>query len=243
MIIVAKWFGRLGNNIIQLSNVIDIAMAESHYIAFKVPAHPFFDLSLIERYFSEAKNEKVITDEDNFFYKHRLPYPQSVFERNATPRNALLKKAFCVHNVEKGPDDEVVVHVRSGDVFSALPSPQYVPPPMSYQLRELGRNRYRRIKIVCEDRANPVVRALLRLYKNASHAIQPLTHDIKTILGAANIIQSMGTFVPSLMQLSNNIKFIHPSFDRTANRAYYEVASPWKNTYNQLRALMSYRCK
>ena len=36
MLILKKWCGRLGNNIIQLSNIIDIALKEEHNITFYV---------------------------------------------------------------------------------------------------------------------------------------------------------------------------------------------------------------
>ena len=35
MIIVNDWYGRLGNNIIQLANIIDLALFYKHNINFK----------------------------------------------------------------------------------------------------------------------------------------------------------------------------------------------------------------
>ena len=51
MIILKRWYGRLGNNIIELSNAIHIAIAFKHNIKINVQ-HRFFDLSLIEEYFN-----------------------------------------------------------------------------------------------------------------------------------------------------------------------------------------------
>ena len=56
MIILDAWYGRLGNNIIQLSNIIDIAIAYKHNIKIKVKKLHFFDLSVIEKCFNEYNN-------------------------------------------------------------------------------------------------------------------------------------------------------------------------------------------
>ena len=77
---------------------------------------------------------------------------------------------------------------------------------MSYYCKFLDKNNYTKIIIVCEDRINPVVNKLLKLYKNAVYNKNSLTEDIKIILGATNIISSVGTLVSSLIMLSNNIK-------------------------------------
>ena len=45
MLIFEKWCGRLGNNIIQLSNVIDIALFYKHNICFKT-THEFFNVKI-----------------------------------------------------------------------------------------------------------------------------------------------------------------------------------------------------
>ena len=51
MIIFNELFGRLDNNIIQLSNIIDIAIAYKHNIKINVKKIPFFDLSVINSAF------------------------------------------------------------------------------------------------------------------------------------------------------------------------------------------------
>ena len=62
------------------------------------------------------------------------------------------------------------------------------------------------IIIVSEDKKNPVVEKLLKLYKNSEYNKNSLTKDIKIILGATNIVYSVGTFIPSILLMSNNYK-------------------------------------
>ena len=49
----------------------------------------------------------------------------------------------------------------------------------------------------------------VKLYKNAIWKKNTLEEDIRIILGATNIIFSVGTFIPSLMLLSNNNKYLY----------------------------------
>ena len=70
----------------------------------------------------------------------------------------------------------------------------------------ISKYKYEKIHIICEDTINPVVNKLLKLYKNAIYEKNTLEKDIRIILGATNIIYSVGTFIPSLMLLSSNIK-------------------------------------
>ena len=44
-------------------------------------------------------------------------------------RKELLKKAFKLKNIKKLPENDLVIHIRSGDIFSSTPHPYYVPPP------------------------------------------------------------------------------------------------------------------
>lgn len=61
MLIIKRWFGRLGNNICQISNVIDICIYYKHNVIFNVK-HPLFNLKLIENYFSKYNNSEKVAD-------------------------------------------------------------------------------------------------------------------------------------------------------------------------------------
>lgn len=240
MIILNNWFGRLGNNIIQLSNIIDIAITYKHNIILNVN-HKLFDLSVIQNYFNKYNNDEKITDKYNFFYKHKLPYVDDIFKNNIEERNNILKKSFLIKNSKKLPENELVIHIRSGDIFSSNPHPSYVPPPLSYYVKHINKYDYEKIIIVCEDTKNPVVDKLLKLYKNSVYSKNSLEEDIKIILGATNIVYSIGTFIPSLMLLSENIKYIYGSaFDNKEQQDYYKIMKPWRNTQKQREYILNY---
>lgn len=245
MILFNQLYGRLGNNIIQLSNMIHIAIAYKHNIKFNVKIN-FFDLSIIEKYFNNYDNNEIITDKHNFFYKDKVTFSSEIFEKNIEERNKLLKKAFLINHINKLHENDLVIHIRSGDIFISNPHCNYVPPPLSYYIREINKYNYEKIYIICEDNVNPVVNELLKLYKNAIYEKNNLEKDIRIILGATNIMYSIGSFIPQLMLLSDNIKFIHNPFNRENNEYnkivedYYKIMHPWKNTIEQKKYILTY---
>jgi hypothetical protein len=86
MIIVQSWFGRLGNNIIQLSNIIDIALVYKHNIIFNVN-HRLFNLNIITDYFIKYNNDELITGEYNNkelqdYYKTMKPWKNTTEQRD-----------------------------------------------------------------------------------------------------------------------------------------------------------------
>ena len=240
MIILKTWYGRLGNNIIQLSNAIHIAIAFKHNIKINVQ-HRFFDFSLIEKYFNKYNNSEIITDGYNFFYKSKLPFSNAIFKQNIEEKNKILQKAFLINNINKLPENDLVIHIRSGDIFSSNPHPDYIPPPLSYYTKEIDKRKYKKIHIICEDTKNPVVNELRKLYKNAVYEKNTLEKDIRIILGATNILYSVGSFITSLMFLSNNNKYLHDYvYNNGKLKEYYKFMKPWKNTIEQRNYILTY---
>ena len=226
MIIFNELYGRLGNNIIQLSNIINIAIAYEHNIKINVKNLHFFDLSVIEEYFNKYNNNEIITDEYNFYYSSRLPFSNEIFKQNIEERNKILHRAFLINNINKLPENDLVIHIRSGDIFVSNPHPGYVPPPLSYYTKEIDKYKYEKIHIICEDTINPVVNELRKLYKNAVYEKNTLEKDIRIILGATNIIYSVGTFIPSLMLLSNNNKYLYGKVFENEELKEYHTFNP-----------------
>ena len=146
MIILNRLFGRLGNNIIQLKHIIHIAIAYKHNVKINVRKLNFFDLSVIERYFDKYKNSEIVTDSSDFYYTSRLPFSNDIFNQNIEERNKILQEAFLIHNIHKLPENDLVIHIRSGDVFSSRPHPNYVPPPLSYYTKQINKCNYGKIQ-------------------------------------------------------------------------------------------------
>lgn len=239
MLIVKTWRGRLGNNIIQLSNIIYIAIFYKQNIIFK-RKHHLLNVDTITKYLSKYKNNKNLTDRGDFF-ESKSTYPKEVFEQNVEEVNNLLKEAFKIKNVNK-LDAELVIHIRSGDIFTdSRPHPRYVPPPLSYYTNIINANNYKKIIVICQDTINPVVNKLLELYENAVHNKNSLEEDVTLVLGASHIISSVGTFIPTLLKFSDNIKYHYRTHSYSKElKKYYSINKPWKNTKQQRDYILSY---
>jgi hypothetical protein len=227
----------------QLSNLIDIALAYKHNIKINVKKLQFFDLLLIEKLFNKYYNPAIIKDKNNFFYRDKMPFPNETYNKNIELRNKILQKAFLINNINKLSENDLVIHIRSGDIFAERPHDKYVPPPLAYYTKQIAKYEYEKIYIICEDTINPVVNELLKLYKNAIWKKNTLEQDIRIILGATNIIFSVGTFIPSLMLLSNNNKYLYgecSACDNKELKEYYKIMSPWRNTKEQRDYILTY---
>lgn len=239
MLILQSWTGRLGNNIQQLSNIIQIAIAYEHNVSFKV-GHPLFNLKIIQEYFNKYNNNKI--DKGLFYYQHKMYYSLDIYEQNIEERNNLLKKSFLIKDVNKLDEDDLIIHIRSGDIFSDKPHGAYVPPPLAYYIKYINKIQHKRIIILSEDKKNPVINKLLQLYKNAEYNKRSLNDDIKIILGATKIIYSIGTFIPWLLFMSDNIKLVYgsPYSQHEELKDYYQIMKPWRNTKIQRDYILNY---
>jgi len=241
MIIFSNWFGRLGNNLQQIENLICVALFYKHNILFKVSKHKFLNLKIIEEYFKKYNNPYIIKDRDFFFCSG---FDKEVFTLNKQEAVNLLKQAFLIKekDVIQSDIDDIVIHIRGGDIFNSNPHPKYVPPPLCYYTKILNNNYYKKIIIVAEDRKNPVINKLLSLYKNAIYNKNSLVKDIKIILGATNLINSIGTFAISLSMMSKYIKNIFTTNLYSKDlKEYYILNKPWKNTYKQRNYILTYK--
>ena len=52
-----------------------------------------------------------------FFYTSRLPFQNDIFKQNIEERNKILQKAFLINNIKKLPENDLVIHIRSGDIL------------------------------------------------------------------------------------------------------------------------------
>ena len=264
MIIQEKWYGRLGNNIIQLVNILHIALYYKYHI--KLLKHSLINTAYIVDYINKTIykniNSAIVTDSFNFFYRDKIKNINlEAFDKNKDIVYNILKNALIIKSNDVNPlsENDIVIHIRSGDIFSSRPHPMYIPPPLSFYQKIIDNNNFTNIIIICEDKINPVVNKLLELYPNSIYNKNTLIEDIKIILSAKQIICSVGTFIPALCLLSNNIKIIYNCLNNYIDdkifiytdlpitnlytkelNNYYKQMTPWKNNKIQRRLMLNY---
>jgi len=160
--------------------------------------------------------------------------------------------------------NSLFVHIRSGDIFSDnWVSSCYVQPPLEYYIKifELPENKNKNIFIFAEDRKNPVVNILSKLYPNIS--IQTL--DIKDIIGifmqAKYVVSGNGTFILSILMFNTNLEvhytsgaggksgggipylqyFLKRETPKTVLARFPNYIKAWSNTEEQRSLMITYR--
>ena len=120
---------------------------------------------------------------------------------------------------EHHPEDEVTVHLRSGDVFAPYTPVVrgYRQPPLSFYTLVISRlcrdHGVQRARLVFEDRGNPCVDALevwLR-DRGISTRLQcgSLQQDMSALIDAPHLVLGHGTFGYAACRLSKHVKTLH----------------------------------
>ena len=251
---INRWRGGLGNNIMQIRNAIQVALYYDYNII--LPKHSYFTTTYIK--INNKNNIETITDGKNFFYTSKIKnIDHKLFNDNVDKTIQILKNIFKIKNVPRLDDNDVVIHIRSGDIFKVPPGHSgYIMPPLLYYENIINNNVFNKIFLIAEDDKNPVINKLLDLYPNINFKQQNLDTDIKILLGSKNVIESFGTFTSGLLLLSNYIKNIYkPSYQESSllllsktNQVniydtdlddYRKKIYPWKNTQKQQELMLN----
>ena len=201
---LSHWYGRLGNNIQQCA--IGTMVAQESGGTFKQE----LDHDIIEKYettFGSSDEEQV----SKFFYWEG-PYREVTLSSGFITRSIrqVCKKFVFPHlRVPRVsvPDDTIVIHIRSGDVFDkGVANPdQYVPNPLDFYMQLL--DSFDKALVVTEpDEYNPVVEELKRHSKVTVQSLS-VAEDFGTLLGAKNVANSgVGTFAIAAALCSQKIE-------------------------------------
>ena len=198
---ITNWYGRLGNNIIQVSNCLHMAFAME--VNVLLPRHPYFNKTYVsingrregKRYISEL-----------FWQPNKIAGHTILVTRDhrRQVRKVIRELLLISPRVEK---DTLVIHIRSGDIFAHdKPHSGYIMPPLCFYVRiieDLGTH-IEKIYLVAEDTLNPCVNLLREKYSNAIFKKSSLIEDIETVAGATRIVYGTGTFVPQLLTFFND---------------------------------------
>lgn len=219
---LSEWFGRFGNNIQQISNMIYMAQVDNcHFLS---PEH-----ELIKEFgtFRPTSSRENIQIQSNKFYFYgddrlsRLHFECDIKDLNQKRENII--KEFIIPNLKWGlnlipvlSSNTLVIHIRSGDNFVenwAPPRPSvhpvvhpcYVMNPFSFY-ESLIKSFEKVIVVTEKDRKNPMLKKIDK-FNNVSIRSGTLIEDLKIILAAKYFATSgVGTFAIAAALLSNNLE-------------------------------------
>lgn len=157
---IPRWFGRLGNNIQQISNAI--YFCRKNGISFSSPESVYLDA--IDHTFGNNQF-KIKEGSNNWFYFYNGP--DTDFEVDIDDLNS-QRKSICEeyvlpalkinHTDLNTPIEDLVIHIRSGDIYSRWPA-THTQNPLAYYI-QLYLMYSGKIIIVAEDNHNPIVHFL-----------------------------------------------------------------------------------
>jgi hypothetical protein len=112
------------------------------------------------------------------------------------------------------PDDQLLIHIRSGDIFSTWVDPHYPQPPFAFYRmvidRLLGEGRIRSIKLVFENRLNPVIAEVEAYAKGLGLPVETqsesLVADVAALVNGRYLVFGLGTFGPAICHLSERVE-------------------------------------
>lgn len=247
------WYGRLGNNIQQISNAIFFCMKNN--INFYCSEH-----ELINSFCINFGKDKSISGRFFFYDGPYKDFECNINELNNLRREICLK--YIVPNfkffVKEALDENtVVIHLRGGDIFTSYPPSTYVPNPINFYEKIIEKYEY--AIIVSEDKNNFI---LDELSKNKKVFTQnsDIKNDFSTLLRAKNLVSSgVGTFSIAAALCSNNLKKIYctnlyltehlnPTMLQFTNinlsvvnlNNYIDIGK-WKNSQEQINLIKKYR--
>jgi hypothetical protein len=180
------------------------------------------------------------------------------------PRKVMRElRAFLTFDLNAPPyrTNDLVIHIRSGDIFSA-PHRHYGQPPISFYKKIVRSRNWETVRVVFENDLNPVIAPLLEWlpsHCNETIAISgQLKDDLEVLLRARNLVSGRSTFVPSICALTRNLRNVYywheKPFDSWGNRkvnklgiidtsgAYRHAicSGNWTNSAEQRQMMLDY---
>ena len=211
MLIINSWFGRTGNNILQLIRAIHYAILNNHNIIIfenhnlllsnkiKLQNIEYENKSQINDTFFNLNKYNIVDPEPYLMKKYFQKYIKPIFKIKLNENNNIIVN-----------DKIVYIHFRGGDIFSNNPHNAYVQPPLSYYKNII--NNYDNAILVCEDKKNPCIDDLLK-QQNIEYTSNTVEKDLSILSNVSNLVIGFGTFGFLLYLMNQKLKNLYiPDF-------------------------------
>ena len=142
----------------------------------------------------------IYYDSDNLFYSFFTIKPEI---RINYIRNEILRNLPKII-VSK---EDLYIHIRSGDIFQ-IPHYPYAQPPLCFYQKIIDNYNFNKIFLISEDKTNPVILKLVEKNLNIIFEKKDISKDISYLINAYNVVASISSFLNSIIQLNNNLKFL-----------------------------------
>lgn len=206
-----NWYGRIGNNIITLSNALHVAL-EENYDAIIFPKNSYFNKTYIKLNECDLNTKNFIEHDSETFFRYNN---KDILKKNKKLVLKHLTDLFKIkyESIPKGKYNDLYIHIRSGDLFSGGKCNNKIycenQPDYKFYKNIIDSNNYEKIYIIAEDSNNPIINKLINEYPNIIYSKKSLEEDIKLIMGSRNIIYGYTTFVPTILYFNKGVKNVY----------------------------------
>lgn len=190
MLIINSWYGRTGNNILQIIRALHYAIINRHN-SIHFHKHSLLTSNII--ILENIENNDMSQINDTFFSlkKYNILDPEPYIMKEYFQKYIKPIFKIQIENNNNIDDNKIYIHFRGGDIFSSNPHKAYVQPPLSYY-KNITKE-YDSIKLVCEDKMNPCINELLK-QKNVEYISNTLEKDLFILSNVSNLVIGFGTF-------------------------------------------------
>jgi hypothetical protein len=262
MLIISERYGRLGNNIYQLLNIIYEALQQKDNINLKLLYYlsPTINIQNIETQINDLfPNKNQITRH------HFMPKDLHLINKRKVDIQRFfdISKKFIYPNIKKmEPLNERIclIHLRSGDIFNEGGGhSSYIQPPLAYYKKIIQDfdKEYDKFIIVTEpDGRNPCTRLLKEFSNKVIVTTNHILNDYSLLLRTQSIILSRSSFSDTSVFLNPYIKKVffwdynHCFCDKSILPKNIKVTSfihtkpyikEWRRTPEQLNLMIHYK--
>lgn len=208
-----------------------------------------------------ARKARLVLAGD-FFVLPRLPVDLSSYDFHSLQEK--LSEAYGLGDLQALDPQTLVIHIRSGDVFSENPHGAMAQPPLGFYIRAIEIANPDKVVVVFEDDRNPVIAGLINFLRERELpyllSSSSLREDLFVLLSASQLVLSTGSFGPAVIALSPHLQFLYLFGQPTPLRfntkkpsrvchleepsgEYVNQMSPWKNSEVQRDLMMTFSAR
>ena len=255
MISLSHWYGRLGNNIQQCA--VGTLWAEQTDSSFESIDH-----EIIKKYKRSFGQNRLGLSSKCFYWQG--PYQEvnlpveTIYKNMRRVCKTWIYPQLDIQPTEI-PDDTLVIHIRSGDIFDQVHpnGHQYTPNPLDFYNKLLAE--FDHAIVVTEPDANNPIVEILRENPKVTVQSKSVNEDFATIMSAKNVANSgVGTFAMAAALCSDKIENFwctdlhiteHLNFNmligtdvnvKLLRLSNYLIPGQWKNDDSQREFIMEY---
>ena len=181
------------------------------------------------------------------------------FRKESFKNRLYILREEIVNNIPKVDimQNELIIKIRSGDIFSNSTNPHYAQPPLCFYQKIIIENKFEKITIISNGHENPVVDRLLNMYPKIKYIEGTLEEAISFMVYAYNLVHSVSTFQQFLLFFNKNLQNLYiyemSPFNvknikyfahiMKASDKYLEIMkNKWNNTKKQLNLMLKEKC-